>query len=38
MAGLQMALVLCIDFTASNGVSTKPDSLHYSTTYKKSQY
>lgn len=27
--GLQLALVTCIDFTASNGVSTDKKSLHY---------
>lgn len=38
MAGMQMALVTCIDFTASNGIPTHPKSLHYTTANKKSQY
>jgi len=28
-ANLQLSLVTCIDFTASNGTPTRPDSLHY---------
>ena len=36
--GLQLALVSCIDFTASNGSPHSPTSLHYGTNYKKSQY
>ena len=28
-AGLQMALITCIDFTASNGTAKSPSSLHY---------
>ena len=27
--GLQLALVNCIDFTASNGIATDKKSLHY---------
>lgn len=27
--GLQLALVTCIDFTASNGIPTDKNSLHY---------
>ena len=27
-AGLQLALITCIDFTASNGVPKDPNSLH----------
>lgn len=37
-AGLQLALVTCIDFTASNGIYKQPDSLHYSDGYKLSPY
>ena len=37
-AGMQMALVICLDFTASNGIPSNNKSLHYTTTYKKSQY
>ena len=37
-AGLQLSLVTCIDFTASNGIYTHKDSLHYSSPGKKSQY
>lgn len=33
-----MAMVVCIDFTASNGIQSKPDSLHYVTPIKKSHY
>lgn len=36
--GLQLALVTCIDFTASNGSYDMPGSLHYSTSSKKSLY
>ena len=36
--GLQLALVTCIDFTASNGSPSSPTSYHYSNSYKKSQY
>lgn len=36
--GLQLALVTCIDFTASNGSYDVPGSLHYSTHSKKSLY
>ena len=37
-SGMQMAMVVCIDFTASNGIQTHPTSLHYHTPTKKSQY
>jgi len=36
--GMQMAMVVCIDFTASNGIQTQPNSLHYTSANKKSQY
>lgn len=38
MSGMQMALVICIDFTGSNGTPTNPSSLHYTTPHKMSQY
>lgn len=37
-AGLQLALITCIDFTASNGVARDPHSLHYVAPNKMSQY
>ena len=37
-AGLQLALITCIDFTASNGVPRDPNSLHYIGPNKMSQY
>lgn len=37
-SGMQMAMVVCIDFTASNGLQNQPKSLHYTTNTKKSQY
>ena len=37
-AGLQLALINCIDFTASNGVARDPNSLHYVSPNKMSQY
>ena len=37
-AGLQLALITCIDFTASNGVPRDPNSLHYIAPNKMSQY
>lgn len=37
-AGLQLALITCIDFTASNGVPKDPKSLHYIAPDKMSQY
>jgi hypothetical protein len=37
-SGMQMAMVVCIDFTASNGIQSQPSSLHYVTPTKKSQY
>jgi len=36
--GLQLALVTCIDFTASNGVITDKKSLHYIAGSNKSPY
>ena len=30
-AGMQMAMVLCVDFTASNGLQNSNTSLHYHT-------
>ena len=36
--GMQMSMVVCIDFTASNGVQTQPTSLHYVTPHSRSQY
>lgn len=35
---MQMALVICIDFTGSNGIQSSPTSLHYTTANKRSQY
>ena len=35
---MQMALVTCIDFTASNGAPSNANSLHYTTPHRKSQY
>lgn len=35
---MQMAMVVCIDFTASNGIQNQPNSLHYVSPAKKSQY
>lgn len=35
---LQLSLVTCIDFTASNGSPTQKSSLHYVEPYKKSPY
>lgn len=37
-SGMQMAMVVCIDFTASNGIQSQPTSLHYVTPAKRSQY
>ena len=38
-AGLQMLLITCIDFTASNGIAKAPTSLHYfQPNVKRSQY
>lgn len=37
-ANLQLALVTCIDFTASNGKPTSKDSLHYFNGSVKSVY
>lgn len=37
-AGLQLLLITCIDFTASNGSPKSPQSLHYITPNSKSQY
>lgn len=37
-SGMQMAMVVCIDFTASNGIQNQPSSLHYVTPAKRSQY
>lgn len=37
-AGLQLMLITCIDFTASNGSAKSPTSLHYITANKKSPY
>jgi len=37
-SGMQMAMVVCIDFTASNGIQTQPSSLHFTSKSKKSQY
>ena len=37
-SGLQLLLITCIDFTASNGSAKFPSSLHYITPNKKSQY
>lgn len=36
--GLQLALVNCIDFTASNGIPTDKKSLHFTTSTTKSLY
>ena len=35
---MQMALVICIDFTASNGAPSNNRSLHYTAPDKMSQY
>ena len=37
-SGMQMAMVVCIDFTASNGIQNQASSLHYTSNAKKSQY
>ncbi len=37
-SGMQMAMVVCIDFTASNGIQTAPTSLHHHTATKRSPY
>jgi hypothetical protein len=37
-SGMQMAMVVCIDFTASNGIQSHPSSLHYTTVNQKSHY
>ena len=37
-ANLQLSLVTCIDFTASNGTPNKPESLHYFDHRTKSHY
>ena len=36
--GLQMSMILAIDFTASNGIQRDPKSLHYFTPMKTSHY
>jgi hypothetical protein len=38
VSGLQLMLITCIDFTGSNGSPKSPESLHYITANKKSQY
>ena len=38
MAGMEMALVICVDFTASNGAPHNKSSLHYTAPHIKSQY
>ena len=37
-AGLQLMLITCIDFTASNGSAKSPSSLHYLQPGRGSQY
>ena len=37
-AGMQMAMVVCIDFTASNGIQNASTSLHHHTHNKRSFY
>ena len=37
-AGMEMAMVVCIDFTASNLNQNDPHSLHYVTRNVRSQY
>ena len=37
-AGLQLMLITCIDFTASNGSAKSPQSLHYISVDRRSQY
>lgn len=37
-AGLQLMLITCIDFTASNGSAKSPSSLHYLQPNRKSPY
>ena len=36
--GLQLMLITCIDFTASNGTAKSPQSLHYPVPNRGSQY
>lgn len=36
--GLQMSMILAIDFTASNGIQRDPSSLHYFTPMQRSRY
>lgn len=36
--GLQLNLVVAVDFTASNGIPTDPSSLHYFSSKKLNQY
>jgi hypothetical protein len=36
--GLQMSMVVAIDFTASNGIQHQPSSLHYVGPNKRSHY
>jgi hypothetical protein len=36
--GMQMSMVACIDFTASNGIQNQPNSLHYVTPTTRSKY
>ncbi len=38
VAGMQMALVICIDYTASNGIPTSSSSLHHSSHGRPSKY
>jgi hypothetical protein len=37
-SGLQLMLITCVDFTASNGSAKSPSSLHYISPNKKSPY
>lgn len=36
--GMQMSMVVAIDFTASNGIQTQPSSLHYFPPHMMSHY
>ena len=37
-AGLEVSMVVGIDFTNGNGIQTQPDSLHYHSEGKRNQY
>lgn len=29
MGGMEIQLITCVDYTGSNGIATRPESLHY---------